>query len=659
MTEAQPVWRPTAEHVERANVTRLMRRHGIGSLDELRQRSVADPEWFWDAVVADLGLPFERPYERVLDDSEGIAWTRWFVGGRVNLAAACVDRWADDPATADAVAIVSESEDGTVRELTYAELKAEVERVANGLRAEGIRPGDAVGVLMPMIPEAVVAAYAIARVGGVFVPLFSGFAAAAVAARLRDAEARLLIVADGAWRRGKAAELKSVCDEAVAACPTVRRVVVHDHLGLDVPLDPERDVAWSSFGHAGPAPVEPTDSEAVLMLAYTSGTTGKPKGAVHVHGGLLVKLAAESAYQLDVGRGDVFTWVTDMGWIMGPFTMVGAHAAGATMVMYEGAPDFPSVDRLWELVERHRITVLGLSPTLVRVLMRAGEEPVRRHDLGSLRILGSTGEPWNPTAWEWLWRVVGERRLPIINISGGTEVGACLLACHPVEPIRCCSLGGPALGMDVAVYGPQGEELDGEVGELVCRKPWPSMTRGIWRDPGRYEESYWSTYPGVWRHGDWVRVDGDGQWFLLGRSDDAINVAGKRVGPAEVESILVADPDVLEAAVVGVPDEAKGEALWCCWVPVAEDAPDVSGRLTERVAAELGRPFKPARVVRVPELPKTRSGKVLRRAVRALAIGADPGDLSSVENPASLTQLAAALSGAPSTRLTSAAHGAA
>jgi acetyl-CoA synthetase len=315
------------------------------------------------------------------------------------------------------------------------------------------------------------------------------------------------------------------------------------------------------------------------------------------------------------------------------------------MVMYEGAPDWPDPSRLWASVEKHRVTMLGVSPTLIRSLKPHGDDWPGRHDLSSLRILGSTGEPWNPEPYKWLARVAGGGRVPIINLSGGTEVGACFLTPFPVEPIKVCSLGGASLGMDVDVFDADGNSVRGEVGELVCKQPWPAMTRGIWGDPERYIETYWSTYQGVWRHGDWAKIDEDGQWFLFGRSDDTINVAGKRLGPAEVESVLVSHPAVTEAAVVGVPDETKGEAVWCFVVAPQADGGggDLGAELSELVAEELGRPFKPSRVLVVDALPKTRSAKILRRAVRAVAVGDDPGDMSSAENPQSLDAIRAVL----------------
>lgn len=643
MAAEEVAWEPSPEYVERANVTRLMRAHGIGSIKELRRRSIEDVEWYWDAVVADLGIPFSRPYSRVLDASAGIEWARWFVDGEVNVSVACVDRWAAE--SPEATALVCEAEDGEVRRLSFAKLRSEVEAVAAALRASGIGPGDTVGVFLPMVAEAVIAAHAVARVGAVYLPIFSGFAAPAVAARLEDAEVRLLLTADGTWRRGAHGLMKPVADEAVERCPSVERVVVLDRLGAEVSMTAGRDLPWDEFvaaGEGGDGSAAATGAEDTCMLAYTSGTTGRPKGAVHVHGGFLVKIASEVAYQTDVHAGEVGYWVTDMGWIMGPLMMVGCHANGAAMVMYEGAPDFPEPDRVWASVARHRVTMLGVSPTLIRALRQRGDEHPARHNLSSLHTLGSTGEPWNPEPYEWLMRVTGGG-VPIINISGGTEIGACFLSPYPVEPIKVCSLGGPSLGMDMDVFGPDGDPVRGEVGELVCKQPWPAMTRGVWRDPQRYLDSYWSMYPGVWRHGDWAMVDEDGQWFLFGRSDDAINVAGKRVGPAEVESVLVSHPAVTESAAVGVPDEVKGEAIWCFCV--GEDADGAAEELRELVSTELGRPFRPGRVVFVDALPRTRSAKIIRRAIRAVAIGDDPGDLSSAENPESLDAIRAALGG--------------
>jgi acetyl-CoA synthetase len=637
------VWRPSEQVVEHANVTRFMRANGIATEEDLLRRSVKDIAWFWDAVVRDLGLEFSEPYRTVLDTSGGIEWTTWFGGGKVNLAHNCVDRWAER--TPDAPAVVWEGEEGAVRRVTYLELRATTDRLANGLVSLGVGEGDAVGIFLPMSPEAVAAVMACAKLGAVFLPIFSGFAADAVATRLNDARAKVLITADGFPRRGKRVPMKETADDAAAASPSIERVLVWSRLGRDVPWTEGRDVRWDDLLAAQPDRFEtrPLDPEHPLFIAYTSGTTGRPKGAVHVHGGFLVKIAEEVAYQADVRPGDLLFWFADLGWIMGPWEVVGATALGATVFCSDAAPDHPAPDRLWDMIERHRITVLGVSPTLIRALIPEGEEHVRRHDLSSLRILASTGEPWNPEPWRWFFDEVGGGRLPIINLSGGTEIGACFLSPHPISPLKPCTLRGPSLGMDIDVVDADGEPVPpGQVGELICRQPWPAMTRGLRGDPERYLDTYWRRFPGVWVHGDWASVDEDGFWFLHGRSDDTISVAGKRLGPAEVESILAGHPAVAEAAAVGVPHEIKGEAIWCFVVTRAsvERTDDLAAELASLVADHLGKAFRPSRVVFVDELPRTRSAKILRRAIRATVAGEDPGDLSSLENPAALRAIA-------------------
>jgi acetyl-CoA synthetase len=641
------VWRPSDDDVERANVTRFMRGEGIEAYDELVRRSQDDVEWFWDAVVRDLGIGFFRPYDRVLDTSDGIPWARWFVGGTTNLAHTCVDVWAER--TPGAVAVLWEGEDGEVRRVSYRELREMADRLAHGLRSLGVGERDAVGIFMPMAPETVAATLACAKLGAIYLPIFSGYAPDAVATRLQDAQAKVLITADGFLRRGQPVRMKEIADAAADASPSVRRVVTWSRLGRSDLLDAtERDVAWEALlaEHAERFETLELDSEHPLFVAYTSGTTGRPKGSVHVHGGFTVKIAEEVAYQTDLHPGETLFWVTDLGWIMGPWEITGAGALGATVFLYEGAPNFPQPDRVWDMVERHRITTLGISPTLIRALIPAGDEWVERHDLSSLRILGSTGEPWNPEPWTWFFEKVGGRRRPIINISGGTEVGACFLSPLPITDLKPTTLRGPALGMAVDVWGPDGKPVPrGEVGELVCTKPWPAMTRGVWGDPDRYLETYWSRWPDVWVHGDWASIDRDGFWFLHGRSDDTMNIAGKRLGPAEVESALTEHPAVAESAAVGVPHEVKGESIWCFVItkPGHPADDDLVAALKAEVGRHLGKAFAPDRIVFVDELPKTRSAKILRRAIRATVLGEDPGDLSSLENPSAIEKIRASV----------------
>jgi len=615
------IWAPPPGFVEQANVTRLARRLGADGFHALHRISVEEPERFWPAVVEDLGIEFSHPWDTVFDDSRGPEWTTWFVGGKLNLARVCLHRWASDDE-----ALVGLYEDGARESLTWNEASRQATQLAEALVELGVRAGDRVAIFMPMCPAVAIASHACAHMGAVQVPIFSGFAAPAIASRLEDSQAKVAICADWSLRRGKRIDMRATLDEAGPV---------------------EHVIEWNRATRAWPdsvtkqpgtlAPLE-VDSEAPYLLAYTSGTTGRPKGALHVQGGFLVSIARETAYQTNVNAGDRIHFATDMGWIMGPWTVVGGGAVGATIVFAEGAPDWPD-DRLWKLVETERVNMLGLSPTLVRALIPKGDPTA---DMSSLRVFCTTGEPWNPDPYRWLFEQAGGSRVPIVNISGGTEVGACFLSTCITEPVKPVALGFPALGQDMDVVDASGNPVRGEVGELVCRRPWPGMTRGVWGDDARYLETYWSRFPGVWTHGDWASVDADGYWFLHGRSDDTLNIAGKRIGPAELESAAIASGIVAEAAAVGVPHAVKGETAWIFCV-VSPGAEEDDARVAAAVTDALGKAFKPERIVWVPALPKTRSAKIVRRAVRATAVGEDPGDLSSVENPESLAEIASAV----------------
>jgi acetyl-CoA synthetase len=633
------VWRPTPEVIERARITRLMRSLGVATLAELQRRSVDDPEWYWNGVIADLGLRWLTPYAKVLDGSRGPAWPRWFPGGRLNFADNCVDRNID-AGRAGKPAIVWEGDDGQTRTLTYAELAREVGRLANALRALGIVEGDRVGVFLPMSPEAAIATLAVVRIGAIYTPCFSGFGAQAVASRLQDCEAKLLITADGFYRRGQIVRMKETADEALAQCPTVGQVLVYRRLGREIPWTAGRDRWWHDAvaAQSDRCPAVAVEADHPCLIIYTSGTTGRPKGTVLTHAGFLLKCAHDFAYCHDVGDDDRLFWLTDLGWLMGPMLFTAALALGATAVVFEGVPDYPKPDRLWALAERHRITVMGMSPTAVRALMPHGPEHVHAHDLTSLRILGSTGEPWNPEPYRWLFENAGKGRIPISNYTGGTEISGGILGCFPIAPIKPCSFTGPIPGMAAEVFDESGRPVRGAVGELVVTRPWPGMTAGFWRDPARYEDTYWSRWKDVWVHGDWASIDADGFWYIQGRSDDTLKIAGKRLGPAEVESVLVGHPAVAEAGVVGVPHEVKGEAIVCFVVlrPGHAATEELRKELGERVAAQMGKALKPDRVLFTRDLPKTRSAKIMRRVIRATYLGREPGDLSSLENPAAV-----------------------
>ncbi len=636
------VWEPTPEYVERAHLTRFMGQHQINDFNELMHRSTQDVAWFTDALLHYLDIRFYQPYTQVLDLSRGIAWPKWCIDGQMNIIHNCLDKYIGTEAE-ERTALIWEGEEGVVRRLTYKELYRQVNRTANALRSLGLGKGDAIGLYMPMTPEIVIALLAIAKIGGVILPLFSGFGAGAVASRLADAEAKALFTADGFFRRAKPVSMKVVADEAARMVSSLQHLIVVNRAEIDVPMTAGRDHWWHELvdSQSDQADTEVTSAEDVLMVIYTSGTTGRPKGAVHTHCGFPVKAAQDMAFGTDLHAGEVLYWVTDMGWMMGPWLAFGTLILGGTMLLYDGAPDYPGPNRLWALVERHRITGLGVSPTLVRSLIPRGEEHFLKHDLSSLRLFASTGEAWNPDPWNWLFEKVGRTRLPVINYSGGTELSGGIVMGNPILPLKPCAFSAPCPGIAADVLDENGNPVRNQVGELVIKTPWIGITRGFWKDPQRYEETYWSRWPGIWVHGDFALIDDDDMWYILGRSDDTIKVAGKRLGPAEIESILVSHPDVVEAAAIGVPDEIKGSEVVAFAVLSTDCDPceELRQELYKMIVKALGKPFAPREVLFVSDLPKTRNAKVMRRMIRAAYLGEDPGDTSSLVNPEAVEEI--------------------
>lgn len=639
-----PAWVPSHEAMQKTLLGQFLTQQGMTSVQELRERAAQDPAWFWQTVEQELQWPWFRPYHTILDLSYGKPWAKWFVGGTTNWVAA-IEREARSARKTD-IAVVEEIESGEVRTWTYCELVYEADRLAQALHSRwGVKSGDTVGMMLPMIGEAAIALIALAKLGAIAVPLFSGYGVEAVFQRLNDAQTRYVIVADGVVRRGRVIPMKSVIDAVADKLPINIHVITIRHVGLHVTWAPQRDIWWdellaeSSANKTMMMPV-PVSADAPCLLLYTSGTTGRPKGTVHGHAGFPLKAAQDLWHVFDVGDADVLLWITDLGWMMGPWAIIGGLLRHATVVLYDGAPDYPTAQRLWQLVMRHQVTVMGLAPTLVRSLMaQASGAPL--DPLPTIRVLGSTGEPWDPESWYWFFHKVGGSRCPIINYSGGTEIGGGILGGTVLEPIFPCSFSGPVPGMDAVVVDDAGQPVQNTVGELVIKQPWPGMTQGFWRSPDRYLDTYWQRWPNFWTHGDWAVATNLGAWFILGRTDDTMKIAGKRVGPAEVEAVLMDDPYVVEAAVIGLPDPVKGEVLagFVVALPEVSLPPEWEATLCDRVAISLGRPLRPTYMKVVPALPKTRNGKIMRRVLREVTMGIPTGDLSGLDNPGVLADI--------------------
>ena len=635
----QYVWEPDDELVSNSNVKRLMDRLGVTEPDQLRALAAAEQELFWQTVIDDLDIRFEQRYETLRDTSRGKPWTEWFQGGTINIVDNCLERHLGTERE-QKPCLVGLTETGERTEYTFATLAHEVDRCAAALSRAGIERGDRVAAFMPMVTEVVVQMLATMKIGAIFIPIFSGYAASALAERLEGAQVKLLFTADGSSRRGKPIDIAATAREALEHCETVHTVVIVARVSQDLELIEGRDTSWTEFlaSGSGGTPTVFVESMEPALILFTSGTTGRPKGTVHSHAGTVVQLAKEVGYAFDMKASDRFFWLTDIGWMMGPWEIIGGLTFGATIYLYEGAIDHPTPDQLWRILADEQITVFGVSPTAIRMLMRRGEDEVRAQDLSALRILGSTGEPWDEESWRWYFEEVGGGRCPVINISGGTDIIGCFLSPLPIDRLKPCSLVGPGLGMVIDVWNEDGKSVRGEVGYLVATEPAPSMTRGLWQDPERYIEAYWSRWPGVWNHGDWALVDEDGQWFIHGRADDTLKVAGRRIGPAELEGALIETGKVTEAAAVGVPHPIKGTGIVCFAVlkPGYEENAELLRELEQAIVERLGKIDRPERIIVVDDLPKTRSAKILRRLVRDTYLGEPIGDVSSLQNPEAL-----------------------
>jgi len=638
----QAAWQPDKDYVKTTRLYEWMTELGIDEYDAFLAKSQDDIAWFWGSLDRKLDVRWRTPYTSVIADPKEIIHPHWFPDGRLNIIDTLLERWATSPEHATRDALITQSEDGHQRRYSYADLAQEVERCAEALRNLGVSRGDVVSLYLPMIPQAVVCMLAVIRLGAIYSPAFSGYNADALSVRLQDSGSRFLVTADGYHRRGRFIDMKATADKAIATDSSIETVVIVNNTNSDTSSQAAHEHDWDALMAATTVredrePAKEMDSDSPLLLIYTSGTSGKPKGAVHTHAGLPIKAALDLGICMDVGVGDTLFWITDMGWLTAPVAVFGALMNGATLAIFDGAPDYPAKDRLWQLAEDFNATHVGISPTFSRNLMKCDARPAR---LGEhVRLFLSTGEPWDDPSWQWLFETVGQRQIPIINYAGGTEIGGGILVNVLLRPIAPSYFNSPIPGMDAGVAGPDGERITGELGELVINKPWVGMTRSFWNDDEKYQKEYFSS--GCWVHGDIAIEYDNGFLEIRGRSDDTLNVAGKRVGPAEIESVVISHPAVTDVAIVGVPDAMKGEVPVCFAVLHPDTQEEgIGATLKKLVGEKLGKAFAPREVFIVAALPKTKNGKLMRRVIRNAFTGNDVGDLSALDNYAAMEDIA-------------------
>ncbi len=639
LLDEKRVFEPPAGLVENSNVKKWMDAHGIKTLDELYKKA-ENWEWFWEEVAKEY-LEFYEPYDKVVEWDA--PWAKWFLGAKYNIVHDALDKHAKGQ-RADKVAFIFEGEPGDTKKVTYKELYEEVNKLANALKKMGVQKGDRVGIYLPMILELPVAMLACAKIGAIHSVVFSGFSALAFRDRLNDCEAKAIITCDSFYRRGKKVPLKTQADEALAKAPSVKHSIVYKRTGDPVEWTDGRDVWWHEAikGQSTDCETEKLDANDPLFFLYTSGTTGKPKGIIHAHAGYALGTAHMLNWVFDIKEDDVYWCAADVGWITGhSFIVYAPLILGTTSIIYEGAPDFPKPDRWWEIIEKYNVSILYTSPTSIRMFMRLGEEWPNKHDLSSLRLLGSVGEPINPEAWMWYYKNIGNDKCPIMDTWWQTETGHFMISPLPITPLKPGSATRPLPGITASVFNEQGKPVQNAGGNLVITSPWPGMLRGIYKNPERYKETYWSKFDGIYLAGDVTRMDGDNYFWIQGRADDVLNVSGHRIGNSEVESALVSHPMVAEAAVVGKPHELKGESI-CSFVVLKKDiepSDDLKKQLREHVGTEMGKIARPDEIWFVNDVPKTRSGKIMRRVIRSKALGKEVGDTSTLANPEAVDEI--------------------
>jgi acetyl-CoA synthetase len=631
---------PTEDQIKKSNIHALMKKYNLKTLAELSEKAKTDLDWFWSAVDEDIGIVWSQKYSKVSDFSEGYAWPKWFVNGKTNIINSTIEKFSK--LTPDKTAYYFVSEDGKKNQLTYKEIESNVNKLANGLRSLGVQKGNVVAIYMPMIAEAIIAIMACAKIGAVQTVVFSGYSSESLRIRLQDCKAKVLFVTDGYTRKGKKIPQKKIVDESIKGTDVSKIVVTRykqiDDFGKSDSILYFDDLVSS---HSSECKTEIMDSEDPLFILYTSGTTGKPKGVIHSHGGFSVFAGHQAAYLIDLHKDDILFWPADIGWITGlVWNVYGLLEIGATAVIYDGAIDWPNYNRIWNMLDEYNVSIFGISPTAVRMFKKNKVEPRKLYDFGSLRNIPTTGEPIDEESWQWLFEKVGNKRIPIMNLTGGTEIGGAMLSVFPGMKLKPTTVGIPCPGLDLDVFDDNGKSIRNQKGYLVVKTPWPGMTKGLLNDKERYIETYWSRFENVWFHGDYVLVDKDGLWYMHGRVDDVINIAGHRLSTAEIEQNVISHSKISDAAAIAIPDEITGEAIVLFVVLVdKENKQGIEDELKEYISEKIGKIARPKNVLVISELPKTTTGKIMRRVLKAKLLGLPLGDLSSIENPQVLEQV--------------------
>lgn len=634
------VFFPTDEQIKNSNIQSFMNKHGISSLSELSSKATTNLDWFWKSVDDDIGIVWDKKYEQVSDFSKGCPWAKWFVGGKTNIIKSSIEKFSNK--TPEKIAYYFVSEDSIKSQISYKDLVINVNKLANGLKSLGIKKGDVVAIYMPMIKESIIAILACAKIGAIQTVIFSGYSSESLQIRLQDCNAKILFVSDGYQRKGKPISQKNVIENAIKNT-SISTTIIVSYKGIDAYEKSDSIIFYDELisDKADSCETEIMGSEDPLFILYTSGTTGKPKGVIHSHGGFSVFAAHQAAYLIDLHPSDVLFWPADIGWITGlVWNVYGLLEIGASAVIYDGAIDWPNYDIIWNLLDEYGATIFGISPTAVRLFKKNNVEPLKSHKLEKIRNIPTTGEPIDEESWWWLFEKVGKKKIPIMNLSGGTEIGGAMLSVFPGMKLKPSTVGIPCPGINLDVFDDDGNSVRNKNGYLVVKSPWPGMTRGLLNDDKRYLETYWSRFDNVWFHGDYVLVDEDGLWYIHGRVDDVINISGHRLSTAEIEQCVISHHKISESASISVPDEITGEAIILFVVPEKQfEHENLEKEIQRHVSGKIGKLARPKKIFTVSELPKTRTGKIMRRVLKAKLLGEPLGDLSSLENPQVLNQI--------------------